>query len=223
MIRYKSLIVSILFVMVCFCSCKEEIPSIEGVKYSVEEKALYIDIVLKNNSDYMLLFPFAVGNCIQTIEKHGKTVIMQECNIDFKNFDQMVEIIKKEDEMWRSGKKELTFETHNCICTDVIRYKVSEEVPSNIIINFTYGKVFEWKMNGENCRVQKGKLIRQSISIPITFKSYNSILYERIPFAMAQPVWDFEEYPSPFDNGEINGDNFEKIGDNCFKFEDDDN
>ena len=94
--RFKS-IIAITILAISFASCSAGKIQMVGTNYEFRKNYFSIEILYENQTDKVLIFPYAYfASSFHPICEEKTAIVIDECNANFKNLDQMVNMQLKE-------------------------------------------------------------------------------------------------------------------------------
>ena len=94
--RFKS-IIAITILAISFASCSAGKIQMVGTNYEFRKNYFSIEILYENQSDKVLIFPYAYfASSFHSICEEKMAIVIDECTANFNNLDQMVNMQLKE-------------------------------------------------------------------------------------------------------------------------------
>ena len=206
------LIIAITILAISFASCSAGKIHMLGTNYEFRKNYFSIEIVYENQSDKVLIFPYAYfASSFHPIYEEKSAIVIDECNANFKNLEEMVNMqlketpINKNDNM--SYLQLLAVQPgHRFIYSNTIPYskfpkqKILDKGQIKIQLDFGIANKIEYDSFGK--RIASGAVNKYMETINLVGESRNDLgelpTPTLFPFCNLEDCVNFEEIKEPF-------------------------
>ena len=171
-----NIIAVVLIIEVFFFSCSVDKIQMIGANYEFGKDSFSIEILYENQTDSVLIFPNVFTNCLLSISEGENAIVIDECNMDFKNLAQMVDlqlrgVLMDEKDSETDLRLVPVYPGRKFICSNTIPYsKIPKQVirdKGQIEIRIDYGKAKSIEYTGLEKIIAKGTMEEYCETIPL--------------------------------------------------------